>query len=76
MVAGATVAFAHLLFNCAGALIFLPFAPIRALPVKFAEWLADLCLRNRVIPIVFIVLMFYLIPLVVTWTTIADAFKK
>ncbi len=76
VVAGATVAFAHLLFNLAGALIFLPFAPIRALPVKFAEWLAELCLRNRVIPIVFIVLVFYLIPLVVTWSTIAAAFKK
>ena len=76
VVAGATVAFAHLLFNLAGALIFLPFAPIRALPVKFAEWLAELCLRNRVIPIVFIVLVFYIIPLVVTWSTIAAAFKK
>ncbi|HIG82297.1 MAG TPA: Na/Pi cotransporter family protein [Verrucomicrobiales bacterium] len=76
VVAGATVAFAHLLFNLAGALIFLPFAPIRALPVKFAEWLAELCLRNRVIPIVIIVLVFYIIPLVVTWSTIAAAFKK
>ncbi|MBC8324560.1 MAG: Na/Pi symporter [Verrucomicrobia subdivision 3 bacterium] len=76
VVAGATVAFAHLLFNLAGAVIFLPFAPIRALPVKFAEWLAELCLRNRVIPVVFIVLVFYLIPLVVTWSTIAEAFKK
>ena len=76
VVAGATVAFAHLLFNCTGAVIFLPFAPIRALPVKFAEWLAELCLKNRVIPIIFIVLVFYLIPLIVTWTTIADAFKK
>ncbi len=76
VVAGATVAFAHLLFNLAGALIFLPFAPIRALPVKFAEWLAELCLRSRVIPIVFIVLVFYIIPLVVTWSTIAAAFKK
>ena len=76
VVAGATVAFAHLLFNLAGALIFLPFAPIRALPVKFAEWLAELCLGSRVIPIVFIVLVFYIIPLVVTWSTIAAAFKK
>ena len=73
VVAGATVAFAHLLFNCAGAIIFLPFAPIRALPVKFAEELAELCLRNRMIPIVFIVLVFYLIPIGVTWKTISGA---
>ncbi len=75
VVAGATVAFAHLLFNCAGAVIFLPYAPIRELPVKFAEWLAELCLRNRMIPIVVIVLVFYLIPIGVTWTTIAGALK-
>ena len=76
VVAGATVAFAHLLFNCAGAVIFLPFAPIRALPVKFAEWLAEMCLRNRVIPIVFIVLVFYLIPMAVTWNTVAGVLKQ
>ena len=75
VIAGATVAFAHLLFNCAGAIIFLPFAPIRSLPVKFAEWLAELCLKNRFIPIVFIVVVFYLIPIIVTWNSIAAAFN-
>ena len=75
VVAGATVAFAHLLFNCAGALIFLPFAAMRELPVKFAEWLAELCLRNRAIPIVFIVFVFYLIPIAVTWSTVSGALK-
>ena len=76
VVAGATVAFAHLLFNCAGAMIFLPFAPIRNLPILFAEWLAELCLKNRFIPIAFIVVVFYLIPIIVTWNTIAGAFNK
>ena len=75
VIAGATVAFAHLLFNCAGAIIFLPFAPIRNLPVKFAERLAELCLKNRFIPIVFIVVVFYLIPIIVTWNSIAAAFN-
>jgi sodium-dependent phosphate cotransporter len=69
------VAFAHLLFNCVGAIIFLPFAPIRNLPVKFAEHLAELCLKNRFIPIVFIVVVFYLIPIIVTWNSIAAAFN-
>jgi sodium-dependent phosphate cotransporter len=76
VVAGATVAFAHLLFNCAGAMIFLPFAPIRNLPILVAEWLAELCLKNRFIPIAFIVLVFYIIPIIVTWNTIAGVFKK
>ena len=76
VVAGATVAFAHLLFNCAGAMIFLPFAPIRNLPILFAEWLAELCLKNRFIPIAFIILVFYIIPIIVTWNTIAGGFNK
>jgi sodium-dependent phosphate cotransporter len=75
VIAGATVAFAHLLFNCAGAIIFLPFAPIRNLPVMFAERLAELCLKNRFIPVVFIVVVFYLIPIIVTWNSIAAAFN-
>jgi len=75
VIAGATVAFAHLLFNCAGAIIFLPFAPIRNLPVMFAERLAELCQKNRLIPIVFIVVVFYLIPIIVTWNSIAAAFN-
>jgi len=70
------VAFAHLLFNCSGAIIFLPYQPIREIPVKFAEWLAELCLRNRVIPIAFIVVFFYLIPIAVTWNTVADVFRN
>ena len=76
VVAGATVAFAHLLFNCAGAMIFLPFAPIRNLPILVAEWLAELCLKNRFIPIAFIILVFYIIPIIVTWNTIAGVFNK
>jgi len=75
IIAGATVAFAHLLFNLSGAIIFLPYQPIRELPVKFAEWLAELCLRNRAIPITIIVVVFYLIPIGVTWNTVAEVFR-
>jgi sodium-dependent phosphate cotransporter len=76
VLAGATVAFAHFLFNASGALIFLPFKPMRYLPVHFAEWLAELCLRNRAIPIAIIVLVFYIIPIIITWTTIAEVLRK
>ena len=75
IVAGATVAFAHFLFNCTGALVFMPYAPIRDFPVKIAERIAEFCLRNRVIPIVLIVLVFYLIPIAVTWSTVSGALK-
>ena len=74
VLAGSTVAFAHFLFNASGAVIFLPFRRIREIPVHVAEWLAEACLKNRIIPIVFIVLVFYLIPLVFTWSSIAKVF--
>ena len=76
VLAGATVAFAHFLFNASGAVIFLPFKRMRELPVLVAEWLAEVCSKNRIIPIVFIVLVFYLIPLVLTWSSVAKAFGK
>jgi sodium-dependent phosphate cotransporter len=74
--AGATVAFAHFLFNASGAIMFLPFKKMREIPVYVAEWLAEVCLKNRIIPIVFIVLVFYLIPLAFTWNSIAKVFGK
>jgi len=76
VLAGATVAFAHFLFNAAGAIIFLPFEKMREIPVNAAEWLAEVCLKNRIIPIVFIILVFYLIPLAFTWNQIAKVFGK
>ena len=76
VLAGATVAFAHFLFNASGALIFLPFKRVREIPVLFAERLAELCLRNRAIPISFIILVFYIIPIIITWTTIAEVLRK
>ena len=74
VLAGATVAFAHFLFNASGAVIFLPFRRVREIPVCVAEWLAEFCLKNRIIPIVIITLFFYLIPLVFTWSSIAKVF--
>jgi sodium-dependent phosphate cotransporter len=76
VIAGATVAFAHFLFNASGALIFLPFKKLRDLPVLFAEWLAERCIRNRFVPIIIIFLFFYIIPIIVTWNTIAGVFNK
>ena len=76
VLAGATVAFAHFLFNASGAIIFLPFKRVREIPVQFAERLAEFCLRNRAIPIAIIVLVFYIIPIIITWTTIAEVLRK
>ncbi len=52
-------AFAHLMFNMMGIILIWPF---RDLPVWLAEKLADLAVHNRMIPIFYVVLLFFIIP--------------
>ena len=64
MPAAVAVAFAHLIFNICGILIFIPLASV---PITVAKRLSRLTLRYKFIPIVFIVLIFFLIPLVLIY---------
>jgi sodium-dependent phosphate cotransporter len=64
-VSALTVAFAHLLFNCAGILIIWPVPGIRKVPQNLARRLARLSIHNRWFPILYILLFFYLLPLLV-----------
>ncbi len=59
-----TVAFAHLLFNVVGIGLIWPVPKIRALPVRAAEALADLSMRSRWIPFLFIIIVFFIVPFV------------
>lgn len=54
-----SVAFAHLIFNCYGIAIFWP---LKRIPIEMARKMAELTQRSRLIPIVYIVVVFYLIP--------------
>jgi len=51
--------FAHLLFNIFGVIIIWPF---RWLPVFLAERMSELSMRNRALPIAFIIVTFFVIP--------------
>lgn len=57
------VAFGHLAFNIYGILIIWPIERIRNIPIIMAEKFAALAVRNRMIPIVYILVVFFLIPL-------------
>lgn len=59
-----TVAFAHLLFNLVAIGLLWPVPQIRRIPIQVAEWLAALSMRNRLIPVVFILLIFFALPFV------------
>ena len=60
--AAVTVAFAHFMFNVSGIGLIWPVPKIRQLPVMGAEWLAEVSIKNRLIPIVFILCIFFVIP--------------
>jgi solute carrier family 34 (sodium-dependent phosphate cotransporter) len=60
--AGLIIALAHLLFNGIGALLVYPTPAIRRLPLRAARTLADVAVRSRTLAIVYVVVLFYLIP--------------
>ena len=68
-VAAITVAFAHLLFNICGILLIWPIKKVRRLPILMAEFAAATAIKNRFLPLLFILLVFFIIPLILIVTT-------
>lgn len=58
-----TVAFSHLLFNICGIALVTPIPFLRNLPLRMAEFIAAQAARRRWVPLVYIVTVFFLIPL-------------
>lgn len=56
-----TAAFAHLVFNISGIILIWP---MQAVPIFLAESLADWAVRYRLLPFVYIGLVFFVIPVV------------
>lgn len=59
---GLNLAFFHLIFNVLGVVLVWK---IRALPVAIATRFAELAVRNRVIPIAYILFTFYALPFII-----------
>ena len=59
---GLQVAVFHMLFNVLGVIVMWP---IRWIPIAVATWFAGLAVRNRLIPLVYILVMFYIVPLLI-----------
>jgi len=55
-----TVAFSHLLFNIFGIIVWWPFKKV---PLTIAELFAEYSTKNKLIPIIYIVVMFFIIPI-------------
>ena len=62
--AAATVAIAHVLFNLSGLCIWWPLGRV---PMLLAETLARFSARSRIVPLVYVVTTFFVIPLVLIY---------
>lgn len=60
--AAISIALMHVLFNLLGVLLFLPYPPLRKVPVVLAGHFGKLTQQNRMIGFLYIILMFFLIP--------------
>ena len=54
------VAFSHLLFNVSGIVVLWPF---KFIPITMAEKFSGVAMRKKIIPILYIVVVFFLIPI-------------
>jgi len=64
-----SIAVAHLMFNLIGGLIFLFIPFVNRLPMALAEILGDLCLKYRIISVVYIIVTFFLLPFAFIYMT-------
>jgi sodium-dependent phosphate cotransporter len=62
-----SIAVSHFLFNFIGVLIFYPIPLLRKIPITLASRLGRLALRYRVAGLIYILLMFFIIPFILIY---------
>lgn len=67
--AALTVAFAHLCFNVFGILLLWPIPFLRQVPVRLAEGLGRLAVRNRGYAFGYVALVFFILPILIILAT-------
>tara|TARA_B100002052_G_C15870435_1_gene594433 strand:- start:992 stop:2377 length:1386 start_codon:yes stop_codon:yes gene_type:complete len=60
-----TVAFSHLIFNVMGIVVIYPIRVLRNIPLIAANKLSELAVKNKFIPLGYLVVVFVLIPLMI-----------
>lgn len=56
------VAFSHLLFNISGMIVWWP---LKSVPIFFAQKVARFSIKNKLFPIMYIVIVFFIIPILI-----------
>ena len=55
-------AFAHLFFNIFGIIIIFLNPLLKDIPIKLSEWLADKSINNKLLPVLYLILFFFVLP--------------
>ncbi len=58
-------AFAHLFFNLYGIIIIYANQLFREIPLKLANWLSEVAIKNKFIPLIYLVCFFFLLPFII-----------
>ena len=58
-------AFAHLFFNLYGILIIYANPLLREIPIKMANWISEVAIKNKFIPLIYLVCFFFLLPFII-----------
>ena len=58
-------AFAHLFFNLYGILIIYLNPLFRDIPIKLANWISEVAIKNKFIPLIYLVCFFFLLPFLI-----------
>ena len=62
-IAPLAVAFSHLIFNIFGIAIIWPIEKVRNIPIITAKWFTEIAIQNKIYPIIYILVMFFIVPL-------------
>jgi sodium-dependent phosphate cotransporter len=57
-----SIAITHLSFNILGAAVLFPFPFMRMIPFRLAQLLGKLTIKNRIISLLYVLLVFFIIP--------------
>jgi len=62
-IAPLAVAFSHLIFNIFGIAIIWPIERVRNIPIITARWFTEIAIQNKIYPIIYILVVFFIVPL-------------
>jgi len=62
-IAPLAVAFSHMIFNIFGIAIIWPIEKVRKIPIITAKWFTEIAIQNKIYPIIYILVVFFIVPL-------------